>query len=473
MEQQRSWLERHDRLQRRAQHWARQKRSKRLLGRAELAAAKHWLAEEPQDKHFQVSALQREYIAASAHRQRRRGQAIVVGLVLVGIAATTLLLAKTPEPPPPQKAAQADTKIAVPPKPPPPPPPRLKSSKPPATKKITHTVIPGETLESIATRYGASRRDICKYNRIPCDKPLLLGSELTLVAHRWPLPQQNFEYTTEMGEDSWEELASRFDTSVDRLRLYNPDIEKPVPGTKITIWADPQISRRENAANPPHINIPTGALSHGSPNDGWLENGIRLPESRDYQRRSTWLLFGSTHTLEVLVNAIARFRHEYHFDGMLVLSDISQKSGRLLRPHKSHQSGRDIDIWLPTIKGAYKDFYLRADRKPKPPEVHWLAAWALAKSLIDTGEVRYIFLNYGVQEKLFQAAQQLGATEQELDMIQWTPGVSEDNRRNPGIIRHAMGHTGHMHVRFKCSAEEKKGDCRSITLGADDDKGNG
>lgn len=465
---QRSWSEQHDFLERHAKHWDRAGRPGRLLlARTELSAANRWLATE--HGRNRVTALQRRFLAASARHQRKRFSILLIGLGFLTIALAVSLF-RQPAPPKTELPDSGKT------------PPRIPTfsgngplSETPKedipTQEVYHTVIPGETLESIATRYGASRWDLCTRNLIPCDDSRLpLGTELKVRAKKVPLPQQKFAYTLEPWEDSWEELSRRFGTSVDLLRLYNPNVDELTAGTQITVWADPQISRRTSAANPPVVHIQPGAISHGSPNHGSLENGIRLPESRDYVRRNLSLLFGSSHTLDVLTDAVARFRHEYHFDGVLVLSDMSRKTGGYLPPHRSHQSGRDIDIWLPTIKGAYKDIYRRDDRKPKPEEVHWLAAWALAKSLIDTGEVLYIFLNYNVQEKLFQAAVQLEATKEERNLIQWVPGRNLDERRSHGIIRHAFGHTGHMHVRFKCSRQERRGDCRGIVRGTDDDQ---
>jgi hypothetical protein len=101
---------------------------------------------------------------------------------------------------------------------------------------------------------------------------------------------------------------------------------------------------------------------------------------------------------------------------------------------------------MPTLKGVYKSHYLERDRKPRPNEIDWFATWGLVRALIDTGQVVHIFLEYELQAKLHHAAKTMGATDEELlKAMQYPRG-----NWSPGIVGHSAGHTGHIHVRFKC-----------------------
>lgn len=155
----------------------------------------------------------------------------------------------------------------------------------------------------------------------------------------------------------------------------------------------------------------------------------------------------TSRTIQSLLTAIAKFRQDVDFDGVLVVADLSKRGGGRLPPHKSHQAGRDVDIWMPTLRGIYKKSWLGRERKPLPAEIDWFATWALIRALIEGDDVAHIFLEYELQQKVHHAATLMGATEEELArFIQWPRG-----RFASGIVAHSDGHTGHIHVRFRCS----------------------
>jgi len=155
------------------------------------------------------------------------------------------------------------------------------------------------------------------------------------------------------------------------------------------------------------------------------------------------------------------FGRDVDFDGEIILADISKKSGGHFDPHKSHQAGRDIDIWLPTLKGVYKTKYLddgrTRPRKPHFEEVDWYATWGLVRALIQTGAVKYIFLDWRYQKYVYDAAVNMGATREQLDEWIQYPRHQSSPR---GIFRHSQDHLSHIHVRFKCAQWESqcKGD---------------
>ena len=120
-----------------------------------------------------------------------------------------------------------------------------------------------------------------------------------------------------------------------------------------------------------------------------------------------------------------------------------------MRPHKSHQVGRDADIRLPRIPGA-------SQKDGSPSTVDWAMSWQLIKAFIDTGEVEYIFLDYSRQKYLLKAAREAGVSGKDLERyLQYPQGA----RKNKGVVRHSKGHNIHIHVRVKCAP----GNSRCVT----------
>nr|MCH9680190.1 penicillin-insensitive murein endopeptidase [Deltaproteobacteria bacterium] len=201
------------------------------------------------------------------------------------------------------------------------------------------------------------------------------------------------------------------------------------------------------------------AQAVGSPNLGQLRNGVQLPASPLYKRRYKNIMFGSGYLIANVQTAVAQFRQDMDFDGTLVLADISRRRGGHFPPHGSHQTGRDIDIWLPTLRGVFKEKYLTEEgdekwgRRPNPEEADWFATWGLIRALIATDSVQVIFLDHSIQPNVYNAAKFLGVSDEELARsIQWPRA-----KGMPGsILSHSDAHIHHMHVRFKCAPYEKE-----------------
>lgn len=392
------------------------------------------------------SPLLAAFVAASRRRVLARALLLaLLGVAVLGAVASLawwkLHTADTDETPPPTLAelpAPSVTEVV------PTPAPDLAVED----TWIEHTVIPAETIEDVARRYGVSVTNLARWNRLNPDEPAVEpGRTLRVLPERQPLPQQLIAYELDAASD-WSTLAKRFDVPVQKLRAYNPTLGDALPaGAVVDVWIDPKPhDRRQSALKIPEFDIRPDALSVGRPNDGSLDDGIQMPPSDLYIRRAPNLMWGSSATIETLLTAIARFRQDIAFDGVLVVADISKRGGGRLPPHKSHQAGRDIDVWMPSLKGVYQKSHLGRERKPRPNEIDWFATWALIRALIESGNVAHIFIEYELQEKVYRAAKLMGATDDELTRaMQWPRG-----RFAGGILGHSPGHTGHIHVRMRC-----------------------
>jgi len=121
-----------------------------------------------------------------------------------------------------------------------------------------------------------------------------------------------------------------------------------------------------------------------------------------------------------------------------------------MRPHVSHQSGRDADIAYYTVGRESNEGFIVAT----PETLDTPVTWYLLKTFIDQGRVRYIFVDYELQAVLYEYARDRGASDEELET--WFQYPREDANR--GIIRDSTGHDDHFHIRFRCASDDER--CR-------------
>jgi murein endopeptidase len=208
--------------------------------------------------------------------------------------------------------------------------------------------------------------------------------------------------------------------------------------------------------------VPFGGISVGEPHQGHLYGGIPLPENPSlYIVRRPEYAYGSTHAVTHLQIALAKFRRNSTYRGPLIVSDLSGPQGGRHWPHISHQSGRDVDVWLPlvcdrkgvTLKGGDGATAAIIDLErfsaARPHEVDWDASWQLVKALVRTGQVEGIFLARPNHQFLRQAAQRDGLLARDADAI-----IQGEQRTLDAMVRHVRGHDKHLHVRFRCADYE-------------------
>jgi murein endopeptidase len=382
--------------------------------------------------------------------------------------------APEPEPPEPEPAS-APAPASAPPgedeqaaKKGPPAPKVKKLAKP---KWIKHEVIPGERLDDIAARYDVKKASLIRWNKLDEKKPrIVAGHKLAVYTKIIPPPQQQILYTVKSG-DTWAKIAAAHNVNPDHLRLrWNPKVPRAFKaGQQIIIWVDPLDSpdllgdssealerssagtsagsavASKSAAALPLVTIKKGAISVGKPNKGKIVNPIALPENKKlYTIRKPDESYGSSHALYNLQLAIAQWRQASGYTGDLMIGAISKRGGGRLRPHSSHQSGRDVDVRLP-LKSP-------SGSADNVNDVDWDATWALIVALVATGEIEYIFLTTDRQKHLYKAAKRAGASKDTIERILQYPETGGKN----GIVRNQSGHTAHFHVRFKCAANETR-----------------
>jgi LysM repeat protein len=339
-------------------------------------------------------------------------------------------------------------------------PSKKKSKKGQDRKWVRHEVIPGDRLDTIADRYGVTRKALIRWNKLDPNKALIrVGQKLKVYARVVPPPRREISYVVKKG-DTWVGIAKKYGVEERLLRRWNKKVPRKFKyGTTLRIWVEGKEESGsgggsggdggEVSTSPlPTVSVRGNGYSVGKPNRGKLVNGVQLPKNDElYERRDPDLAYGTSHTIETMQLAIARWRRDYDFDGKLVVASISKRGGGRFRPHSSHQTGRDVDIRMPVKAGIGHTMAKNSS------EIDWDATWALIQAFLETEQVQYIFLSYSRQKRLYSAAKRAGVSKKKLEAWIQYPNKPKTNN---GIVRHAEGHTSHIHVRFVCGPSENR-----------------
>ena len=293
----------------------------------------------------------------------------------------------------------------------------------------TNTILPPETLEHIAERIRRQR-----WQLPPDDKT-------------WPMRDGRPVVDTPRADRIWHEVKEgqsayrirhMYKWSRRRLQEMNPtvDLAEIEEGDALVVW-----ERQEGRV----------AKSYGAPHWGRLYNGEPLPHDENYVILYPHRTFGTYYAVSETKRVLDNYFAKYPKAHKLMVGDISFRRGRRMNPHKSHRTGRDIDISYPRKRPPrdYRRFYYVRRRN-----LHVERTFSLIKDLIDGGYVEYIFMDRWFQRKLRKEALRKGATKEWVEAVFQYPHWSGGD----AIVRHASGHRNHFHVRFKCQPTDRR--CR-------------
>lgn len=179
-----------------------------------------------------------------------------------------------------------------------------------------------------------------------------------------------------------------------------------------------------------------GSISVGFAHDGRLINGQQFPAGD----RRAWVVispgnaFGTTETVRYVVTAAEHVKAAHPDAFPLRVNGLSAREGGHLRPHRSHQNGRDVDL----------GFYYPSDPPPRVGARERVMAvdqnWSLIRALVTLTDVQVILVDRRVQEVLYDYALSIGEDQAWLDTL-FRGG-------RDSIIQHAPRHRDHFHVRF-------------------------
>jgi murein endopeptidase len=268
-----------------------------------------------------------------------------------------------------------------------------------------HTVQRGETLYAIARVYGCTIERIQKANRI--------DTELIRAGAKLTIPD-----------------CSR--GKIDRRARVAPAEQPRRPSRRRRVAAFEAIPGQ----------------SVGAPWDGRLRDGVRLRSGDGYHVRRPSRAWGASHVVGHVERAIATARDRYPDAKTLAIGDLSAQDGGPITDHRSHQSGRDVDLgfFFKRQPDGYPDSFA-----PATDDLDLPATWALLQALVRTADepsgVSAIFVDFNVQRRLFNWALDHDVPRGYLERIfQFPHGRGAD----AGLVRHEPNHHDHFHVRFKC-----------------------
>ncbi len=180
-----------------------------------------------------------------------------------------------------------------------------------------------------------------------------------------------------------------------------------------------------------------GCMSLGSPSGGLLLNGMRMPESDRWELVDPAHAWGTRETIDYLTTAIDAVHAAFPNTPKLHIGHISGKNGGHLRPHISHQSGRDVDISF-FYSDESSGWYARARAK----NLDVARTWAFVRALVIETDVEMILIDHSIQRLLREHALAKG------EDPAWVHGLFAGGGGRRAIIRHAPGHATHLHIRF-------------------------
>jgi penicillin-insensitive murein endopeptidase len=181
-----------------------------------------------------------------------------------------------------------------------------------------------------------------------------------------------------------------------------------------------------------------GSMSVGLPNRGALINAVEFPDSPIWKRADPIHAWGTRESVEFVEYAIRVVNREFENTPLIYIGDFSARSGGKLNPHKSHQSGRDVDIGYYYINQSV--WYQRANAR----NLDRARTWTLLKTLLAHAPIEYVFMDKDVQPLLKEYALAQGEDPEWLSRV-----FGGTSKVGDPIVRHRSGHATHFHVRFE------------------------
>ncbi len=201
-----------------------------------------------------------------------------------------------------------------------------------------------------------------------------------------------------------------------------------------------------------------GSIALGLVDQGRMLNAVPFPAGPHWTVVDPANTYATQETVDYLVAALTRVGERFPGEVMRV-NHISRRDGGWLRPHKSHQAGRDVDL----------GFYLLPDGAPshgkgKGGRMDLKLNWALVRALIEETDVQMIILDRRLQKTLYEYA----LVEEGEDKA-WLDGLFRAGKAS--LFQHAPRHRDHFHVRFFNPKAQELGRRLQPHLGEKPDEG--
>ncbi len=204
-------------------------------------------------------------------------------------------------------------------------------------------------------------------------------------------------------------------------------------------------------AVPPLPTVPPveadGSISVGTPEAGLLINAVKMPESGEWVLADPEHAWGTEETIRSLMLSVRRVGQQFADTPAAVIGSISAQFGGPYLPHRSHRTGRDVDVHFFLTNRNTHGWYEPATKA----NLDRARTWALLKAVLTDTLVDFVVIDREVQRLLIEHALSSG------EDPDWIRQVFHGCGRTAPVIQHAPGHTGHMHIRFASPVARERG----------------
>jgi murein endopeptidase len=188
--------------------------------------------------------------------------------------------------------------------------------------------------------------------------------------------------------------------------------------------------------------IPEKTGSVGACNDGYLIGGQPMRSSELIIVLEEQFASGTPDLVHMLKQTAIDMNEDYPGTVPLVIGHLSRPEGGPLRPHSSHQSGRDVDVAL----YAKDNRLIRGFKDMRRGDLDIAKTWHLIERMLDNGNLQYVLMDWELQKIMYEKLI-LFESERRLRRLFQYPRPAG---HRTGVIRHAPGHANHLHVRIHC-----------------------
>ena len=215
----------------------------------------------------------------------------------------------------------------------------------------------------------------------------------------------------------------------------NPKPDEELPDHRYSADLDDAELERRWKEEPTSL----GPISIGFADAGRLVNGVRFPEGPLWVILDPPRTFATQELVDGVVAAAEEVNAVFADTPRLQIGHISREDGGWLRPHQSHQAGRDIDLPFYDLPAPAKG----GDRFDLPRN------WALLRALITLGDVQFVLVDRRIQKRLYDYALSIGEDKGWLDSL-FHSGMDS-------LVFHARRHRDHFHVRYWAGRAQELG----------------
>ena len=200
----------------------------------------------------------------------------------------------------------------------------------------------------------------------------------------------------------------------------------------------------------------TKSESVGLPSRGTLKGGVPMKSGPGRILKMTpWKSWATASVVALMDAALQEWNKRYPEAHDVLVGNMSARDGGRLKPHGSHQSGRDVDIGYmqKLAPGAELNWqYMNAQNLDREQ------TWKLLELFYESGEVEVFFIDRQIQKLLYEYARDTRKMSKN-QLSRWLEYPRSTGAAPSARVRHIAGHTDHIHIRFRCPADQKQ--CRS------------